>query len=149
MTRLSFGQILAGSMRAARRHLGVRRDVSKPCTGHLAQASWHSHGSMKTGCASPHPACTDPDHGASCPQAGYELRIGSWETPERLSPAHAVARAGDAQVNVCMTIVPSQDPAMLSKRAHETTGEAGGAQQGPRPSGVVWEAAAHIQPDRA
>jgi hypothetical protein len=103
---------------------------------------------MKTGCASLDPACKDPDHGAACPQAGYELRIGSWEAPERLSPAQAVARAGDAQVNVCMTYVPSRDPATLGKRAHGTTGEAGGAQQG-RPSGVVWEAAARIQPDRA
>ncbi len=98
--------------------------------------------------SSPCSVLKHPDHKASCPQAGYELRIGSWEVPERLSPAQAVAHAVDAQVNVCMTYVPSQDPAMLGKRAHGPTGEAGGAQQG-RPSGVVWEAAARRQPDRA
>jgi hypothetical protein len=59
--------------------------------------------------------------------------------PERVSPAQAVARAARGLVNVCMTYVPSLDPAAPGKHAHGVAGEAGKGLRG-RPPGAVWNA---------
>ena len=75
----------------------------------------------------------------ACPQAGYELRFSSWDVPECVSPAQAVARAARGLVNVCMTYVPSLDPVVPGKRAHGVAGEAGKGLRG-RPPGAVWNA---------